>query len=394
MLYLRSTSFLLLLGLLTLFSCQARTNEKHIELSLGCERFEEYIPQLLNKRVGVLVNHTSLIDSTHLIDTLLAKNIAVTKIFAPEHGFRGTADAGEHINSDVDALTGLPVISMYGKSKKPSAESLADLDVVIFDIQDVGVRFYTYISSMHYMMEACAENNVRFIVLDRPNPNGDYFDGPVLDTAFQSFVGMHPIPVVHGLTVGELALMINNEYWLNDSVQCDLEVIEMLNYTHKLSYSLPVKPSPNLPNDISIRLYPSLCFFEATTVSIGRGTYMPFQVIGYPDSCMGEFSFVPKSIEGMSKHPPQKGLTCYGLDLRQEELSHQFTLSYFLQFLNACVEQDEILTNERWFNLLAGNNRLLEKVNSAWTEQEIVESWQEELEAYSQLRNKYLLYPN
>lgn len=376
-------------------SCEAKEQGEGRKLLLACEQFEKYLPHLQGKKVALLVNHTSLVKQTHLLDTLLAVGVNVGKIFAPEHGFRGTADAGEHVSSNYDRSTGLPIISMYGKSKKPSAESLSDLDVVIFDIQDVGVRFYTYISSMHYMMEACAENDVQFIVLDRPNPNGDYFDGPVLDAEFKSFVGMHPVPVVHGLTVGELAYMINGEHWLKDSLRCDLKVIKMLNYKHSQAYSLPVKPSPNLPNDISIRLYPSLCFFEATTISVGRGTYMPFQVIGYPDSCMGSFSFVPKSIDGMSKHPPQEDKTCYGIDLREQALSHRFTLKYLLQLINnSCVEQEKLLTNERWFNLLAGNNRLINKVKEGWTEQEIIHSWKKELSSYEQLRNKYLLYPN
>ncbi len=371
-------------------SCDTQAMKENIVL--GCERFDKYLPLIENKRVGLLVNHTSLVQTTHLIDTLIALDINVCKVFAPEHGFRGTADAGEHVKSDIDPVTGLPVISMYGKSKKPSAESLLDVDVVIFDIQDVGVRFYTYISSMHYMMEACAENNIEFIVLDRPNPNGDCFDGPVLKLEFSSFVGMHPIPVVHGLTVGELAQMVNGELWLKDGLKCKLKIVEMDNYNHAKPYVLPIKPSPNLPNNTSVRLYPSLCFFEATQVSIGRGTRMPFQIIGYPDSCMGSFHFTPQSIDGMSKNPKHKDKVCYGIDLRNASDDSTFTLKYLLDFMNKCVPQELLLDNERWFNLLAGNDTLLQKVKDNWSEEQIKESWKAELSEYAKLRSKYLLY--
>lgn len=385
------TILLILVGLSS--SCQAINTEGKDVLVLGCENFDSYLPLLKGKNVGLLVNHTSAIDGVHLVDTLIALDVNVTKIFAPEHGFRGNADAGETIKSSTDSKTGIPIISMYGKSKKPSAEALKDLEVVIFDIQDVGVRFYTYISSMHYMMEACAENDVEFIVLDRPNPNGDYFDGPVLKKEFTSFVGMHPIPVVHGLTVGELARMINGEGWLKDKIKVKLKVIEMKNYTHDTFYSLPVKPSPNLPNDISIRLYPSLCFFEATTISVGRGTYMPFQVIGYPNSCMGDFTFTPVSIEGMSKYPPQQDKLCYGKDLRKESLDDRFTLQYFIDFINKCVDKEKLIDKEKWFNLLAGNDTLLKKIKEGWSEEEIKSSWEAELKDYAKVREKYLIYP-
>ncbi|WP_430813652.1 exo-beta-N-acetylmuramidase NamZ family protein [Carboxylicivirga sp. RSCT41] len=362
-------------------------------LKLGCEQVEEYLPLLKDKRVGLLVNHTSVVNGVHIVDTLLAQNIKITKIFAPEHGFRGKADAGEHIDSNVDVETGIPVISLYGKHKKPTEEDLSGLDIVIFDIQDVGVRFYTYISSMHYMMEACAEQGVPMVVFDRPNPNGDYFDGPILKDKFKSFVGMHPIPVVHGLTVGELAKMINGEKWLKDSLQCDLSIIEMDNYNHNMMYSLPIKPSPNLPNDISIRLYPSLCFFEATEVSVGRGTYMPFQIIGYPDSTFGEFTFTPVSIDGMSKYPPQQDKLCYGVDLRSESLSHRFSLEYLLDFYEKSSYSDDFISNERWFNLLAGTDELFKQVKAGLTEEQIRQTWQDELNEYSRLRDHYLIYP-
>ncbi len=386
----RSIIFLLII-VIHFLACTATQNSKN-EIKVGASNFDDYIPLIKNKRVGLLVNHSSLVQGVHLLDTLIAKGINVVKIFAPEHGFRGKNDAGEHVANDVDHKTGLPIISLYGNNRKPSAEMLQNLDVVVFDIQDVGVRFYTYISTMHYMMEACAKSNVKFIVLDRPNPNGNYFDGPVLDKNYQSFVGMHPIPVVHGLTVGELAEMINGESWLKNQLKCDLTVIKVINWDHTISYDLPVKPSPNLPNYLSIRLYPSLCLFEATNISIGRGTYFPFQVIGYPDSTCGSFSFMPKSIEGMSKSPKQQNKKCFGVDLRGESLTHQFTLHYFLKFYNELKTKEDFNFDERWFNLLAGNRQLYDDIINGLSEQEIRAKWEEDLQKYSLLRDKYLLY--
>jgi len=392
MYYQFTVRFLVLFSLLS--SCQfSQTQTENQILRLGCEKFDDYMPILENKKVGLLVNHTTKLGNIHFIDTLISRGVDVSKVFAPEHGFRGTADAGEHIGSGVDTKTGLPVVSLYGQNKKPSSDDLEGVDVIIFDIQDVGVRFYTYISSMHYMMEACAENEIPMVVLDRPNPNGDYFDGPVLDLEYQSFVGMHPIPVVHGLTVGELAQMINEEGWLADSLVCDLTIVTMDNYKHAMPYSLPVKPSPNLPNDLSIRLYPSLCFFEATNISVGRGTYMPFQIIGYPDAKYGDFSFTPKSIDGMSKYPLQQDQLCYGLDLRNESIDHKFSLTYFLLFYKKSGFEQDFVNRKRWFNLLAGNASLLEQIKKGLGEEEIRLSWEDELREYSQLRSKYLLYP-
>lgn len=385
--------FCLLLAILILPSCHSQV-EKEKGIKLGCQQMDQYLPLVQGENVGMLVNHTSLIGDVHLVDSLISSGIQIQRIFAPEHGFRGTADAGEHVKTGVDAKTGISIISLYGNNKKPLPGQVKDLDVVIFDIQDVGVRFYTYISSMHYMMEACAENGIKFIVMDRPNPNGDYFDGPVLEEKFKSFVGMHPIPIVHGLTVGELARMINEEGWLSGNAICDLTVIPMNNYSHQMPYSLPVKPSPNLPNDLSIRLYPSLCFFEATEVSVGRGTYMPFQIIGYPDSVFGSFAFTPKSIDGMSKKPMQMERQCFGIDLRDvESLDHQFTLKYFLDFYNKPGYSNDMVTRERWFNLLAGTDLLLQQIRSGASEADIKASWETELKAYEVLRNKYLLYP-
>ncbi|GAO30153.1 YzbB protein [Geofilum rubicundum JCM 15548] len=361
-------------------------------LELGAEQSASWFPMLEGKKVGLLVNHTSVVKGVHLLDTMLALGVDVQRIFVPEHGFRGTADAGELIKDGVDVPSGLPIVSLYGASKKPDQDQMKGLEVVVFDIQDVGVRFYTYISSMHYMMEACAENDVPMVVFDRPNPNGDYVDGPVLKAGFTSFVGMHPIPVVHGLTVGELALMINGERWLKNGTTCELIVLEMNNYRHDLAYSLPVNPSPNLPNDLSIRLYPSLCFFEGTEVSVGRGTEFPFQVIGYPDPAYGDFSFTPAPGPG-ARHPLQSGQRCYGLDLRNEEAAHRFTLRYFLEFYERSGRSDDFISRRRFFNLLAGTDRLAQQIEAGWSEAAIRADWQEDLKNYRRMRECYLLYP-
>jgi uncharacterized protein YbbC (DUF1343 family) len=378
----------LIFFLLNFFTCTAQS------LQPGAEQAGLYLPLLQGKNVGLVVNHTSTTDGQHLLDYLLGEGIRVKKVFSPEHGFRGNADAGELVNDQLDQKTGIPVVSLYGDNKKPQTGQLDDLDVLVFDIQDVGVRFYTYISTLHYVMEACAENGKELVIFDRPNPNGDYVAGPVLRPEFRSFVGMHPIPVVHGCTVGELAQMINGEGWLADKKKCQLTVIPVKNYTHDTSYPLPVKPSPNLPNDVSVRLYPSLCFFEATTASIGRGTYFPFQVIGYPDKRFGCFQFTPVSIEGMSKNPEQEGKVCYGTDLRGTNLGHRFTLAFFLSFYQQFENEADFLNRERWFNLLAGNGQLLKDIRSGKSLIEIEESWTGELEKYQSTRKKYLLYPD
>lgn len=384
----RSFFFISFLSFFFIGGCKATENEK--ELVLGAERTGDYLSEIKGKSVGLLINHTSTIEEQHLVDYLLEKEIEVKKIFAPEHGFRGKADAGELIADNVDSKTGIPVVSVYGKNKKPSAEALAGLDVVIFDIQDVGVRFYTYISSMHYMMEACAVNNVSMMVFDRPNPNGHFVDGPMLDPKFKSFVGMHPIPIVHGLTVGELANMINEEGWLEDGLKCDLSVIAMKNYKHSDAYSLPVKPSPNLPNDQSVGLYPSICFFEGTKMSIGRGTQFPFQVIGYPDQRFGDFSFTPASIDGMAKHPKLKGETCFGVDLRMVDLPSFLDLNYVIDFYHKWENEASFFT--KYFNTLAGTDQLRKQIEDGLSMEEIRKSWEPELEKYLELRKKYLLY--
>lgn len=362
-------------------------------LRLGADRTELWKPLLEGKRIGLLVNHSSMVGPNHLLDTMLTLGLDVQRIFVPEHGFRGDADAGAHIADGRDQRSGLPIVSLYGASKKPSPQQLEGLDVLVFDLQDVGVRFYTYASSMHYLMEACAEEDLPVVVFDRPNPNGDYIDGPVLDLAFRSFVGMHPLPVVHGLTLGELAEMINGEGWLKDGVVCDLTVVEMANYRHDSPYQLPLPPSPNLPNALSIRLYPSLCLFEGTEVSIGRGTPFPFQVAGYPDPSFGSFTFTPQSSAGASE-PLQEGQLCYGIDLRGEEgLDHRFTLKYFLAFYEKSGRKADFISRRRFFNLLAGSDRLLQQIESGMGEAEIRASWEDELAAYSRLRARYLLYP-
>jgi uncharacterized protein YbbC (DUF1343 family) len=379
--------------LLILFSISCRGyNTAH--LKTGAEQPEKYLQILQNKKVGLVVNHTSLVGETHLIDFLRNQQVEVAKIFAPEHGFRGDAPAGEIIEDGVDSKTGIPVISLYGDTRKPLPEHLSGLDILVFDIQDVGCRFYTYISTMHLVMESCAENHKPLVVFDRPNPNGDYIAGPVLEPGFESFVGMHPIPVVHGCTVGELAKMINGENWLGTNKKCDLTVIPAKNYSHKMNYSLPVPPSPNLPNDLAVRLYPSLCFFEATSVSVGRGTDFPFQVLGGLNPELGEFQFTPKSIPTAAVKPLNDGKICYGVDFRQLEEIPPFTLKFFLDFYNKYEKETEFLTRERWLNLLAGTDKLIHQIRQGLSESEIVKSWQPQLEKYKQQRKKYLLYPD
>ena len=364
------------------------------DIRTGASQPESYLPLLKDKRIGLVVNHTSLVGNVHLIDFLVQEGVNVVKILAPEHGFRGTALEGEIVDDDVDKKTGIPVISLYNQNRKPTPSHLADVDLLIFDIQDVGARFYTYISTMHLVMEACAQNNKPLIVLDRPNPNGDYIDGPVLEPKYRSFVGMHPIPVVHGCTIGELALMINGEGWLENSVKCELTIIPVLNYTHTTRYSLPVAPSPNLPNDLAVRLYPSLCFFEATSVSVGRGTEFPFQVLGGPKPELGKFRFTPESNPGSPIRPLNEGRVCYGIDLRELDTVPAFTLKYFLDFYNKYTNESEFLTRENWLNSLAGTNKLIGQIRQGLNEAQIKASWQPELNKYQQVRKKYLLYPD
>jgi uncharacterized protein YbbC (DUF1343 family) len=360
-------------------------------LKLGAEQLDLLLPKLKNKNVGLVVNHTSIVGKTHLADTLRALGVSIKKVFAPEHGFRGAAADGEKINDGKDSKTGLPILSLYGANRKPTPEQIADLDVLIFDIQDVGARFYTYISTLHYVMEAAAENGKKVIVLDRPNPNGHYVDGPILDSLLKSFVGMHPIPIVHGLTVGELAMMINGEGWLTNKAKCDVEVIKLQNWTHADFYSLPIRPSPNLPNDQAIRLYPSLCLFEGTQISVGRGTQIPFLILGNPELKNMPFEFTPKAIPGMSNEPPHQNKVCYGIDLREAETEPHINLKYLLDFYKLYPGKEKFFISS--FNRLAGTPVLQQQIKDGLTEEQIRQSWQKGLEDYKKMREKYLLYP-
>jgi len=364
------------------------------QILTGADQTELYLSKLKGKSLALVVNQTSRIGDQHLVDFLLSKKLTIKRIFAPEHGFRGEAGAGELIDNSKDGATGIPIISVYGKNRKASKEQLAGIDIVIFDIQDVGCRFYTYISTLHYMMEACAESNITLLILDRPNPNGDYIDGPVLQPAFKSFVGMDPIPVVHGCTIGEMAQMINGEKWLANGVKVKLEIIKVANYAHSMKYEPPVRPSPNLPNYLAIRIYPSLCFFEATNVSVGRGTQFPFQVLGYPDPSFGTFSFTPQSLKGMELNPLQKDKKCYGEDFRELREVPKFTLSFFSDWLHKFKNKDEFLTSSKGFNQLMGNDTVLKLILEGKGEAEIRKSWETELANYRAVRQKYLLYPD
>ena len=370
------------IGLLLLtFSVNAQ------KLVLGAERTNIYLTLLKNKKIAIVGNQTSMIANTHLVDSLLSLKVNVVKVFSPEHGFRGKADAGAIIEDETDDKTGLPIISFYRKNKKPTAEQLKGIEFLLFDIQDVGARFYSYISTLHYVMEAAAENNIKVIVLDRPNPNGHYIDGPIREKGFESFVGMHPIPIVHAMTIGEYAQMINGEKWI--ARQCDLTVIEMENYTHDMSYDLPIKPSPNLPNSRSINLYPSLCLFEGTNVSLGRGTEYPFQHFGAP-YLKSNYSFTPKSGEG-SKSPPHENKKCYGTDLRfQDNYLEEINLNWLIESYNNCPEKEKFFNS--FFDKLAGTDKLRLQIIEAKTVKEIKESWQEGLNSFKQKRREYLIY--
>lgn len=382
---------ILLVFVFLFINCNASEKKQVV---VGAEQPDLYLHLFGGKQIGLVVNNTSLVNKVHLVDFLLSKKVQVKKIFAPEHGFRGDVSAGGKVEDGIDTKTGLPVLSLYGKNKKPSGEQLSGLDMVVFDIQDVGCRFYTYISTLHLVMEACAENNIPLVVFDRPNPNGDYVAGPIRKEGFESFVGMDPIPIVHGCTVGELAKMINGENWLQANKKCSLTVIPVKNYNHTTLYSLPVRPSPNLPNDLAIRLYPSLCFFEATSISVGRGTDFPFQVLGGLQENLGKFTFTPKSIPGVAINPLNKDKKCYGIDLRTLNETPKFTLKYFLEFYEKYDKESDFLTRERWLNLLAGTDDLIAKIRAGKTETEILKSWQPELDAFKKLRKKYLLYPD
>ncbi|MEA3445965.1 MAG: DUF1343 domain-containing protein [Bacteroidota bacterium] len=385
---------LLLLSLFLIFTqtCKAQDNP----VITGAQQTGKYLPLLKGKQVAVLANPSSLIGENHLVDSLLALNVDLIRIFSPEHGFRGNAGAGEHVSNFVDKKTGLPVVSLYGKHKKPLPEDLELVDIMLFDLQDVGARFYTYISSLHYLMEACAENNIPLIVLDRPNPNGFYVDGPVLKNTYKSFVGMHPVPVVHGMTIGEYAKMINGEGWLNNNLKCNLTIIPCRNYNHNTLYELPVRPSPNLPNMVSVYLYPSLCFFEGTIMSLGRGTSHPFQCYGHPDFVLGSFVFTPRSIPGVANHPKHENKKCYGANLSSaEELilsEKRINLSWLISTYEAMHEKEDFFIP--FFEKLAGTENLRKQIEAGKSENEIRKSWQADLSKFKQIRKKYLLYPD
>ena len=375
---------------------------------MGAEQPEAYIPLLRNKKIGVVANQTSVGTfkekinppngpsttgkrTMHIVDFLLTQPTKVVKVYAPEHGFRGTADAGELVKDGVDTKTGLPIISLYGNNKKPSKSQLEGIEVLIFDIQDVGARFYTYISTLHYVMEACAENGIPLLILDRPNPNGHYIDGPILEPEHTSFVGMHPIPVVHGMTIGEYAQMINGEKWLQNKVPCDITIIKMENYTHASSYSLPIKPSPNLPNDTAINLYPSLCFFEGTFVSAGRGTEKQFQIFGAPSlpTSFYEYQFTPQANEG-AKYPKFKGELCHGKDLSNYPRLDRINLEWLIEAYVANGKKKEFFTD--FFTTLAGTKKLQEQIEQGYTYREIRKTWLSGLKNFEKIRGKYLLY--
>ncbi|RZS93075.1 exo-beta-N-acetylmuramidase NamZ family protein [Aquimarina brevivitae] len=378
-------------------------------LTIGANQTELYLPLLQHKKVAIVGNQTSVIfkkgavtsDSltehtllhTHLVDSLVSNGINVVKVFAPEHGFRGTADAGELVKNGKDIKTGIPIISLYGKNKKPSSEALQDVDIMVFDIQDVGVRFYTYISTLHYVMQSCAENNIPLLILDRPNPNGHYIDGPTLEIAHQSFVGMHPIPLVHGMTIGEYAKMVNGEGWLGNDLKCEITVIPIKNYTHNTFYSPPIRPSPNLPNDTSINLYPSLGFFEGTSINAGRGTEMQFQIFGSPDLPKEtyDFTYIPQPNFG-AKHPKHQGKSCNGKDLRATQRMNHVDLSWLIEaYVNSTKKSN--FFNSDSFTIHAGTKKLQLQIEQGYSFKEIRKTWLQDLENFKKIRANYLLYP-
>ncbi|MBF1377819.1 MAG: DUF1343 domain-containing protein [Porphyromonadaceae bacterium] len=390
----KKTFALLLVGALS-WAASARAQKLPPPVTVGAERMELLLPTLQGKRVALMVNQSSLVGSTgtHLVDTLLSQGINIVRLFVPEHGLRGKVDAGKNVRSGVDEKTGLPVVSLYGQRKRPTPEMLVDIDLLVFDLQDVGTRFYTYISSMHYLMEACAEEGKTFVVCDRPNPN-DFIDGPILEPDCRSFIGVDPLPVAHGMTVGELALMIDGERWLRGGNTCHVKVIPMAGWSHGDPYELPVRPSPNLPNSRSIELYPSLCFFEATIMSVGRGTSKPFQAIGYPDKRFGSIVYTPQIKIGEDSNPRHKGKLCYGTDYTSVSLpKRQIALGPLLDYYRKADSLGLQLINQRQlFDLLAGTKKLRQQLSSGLSEEEIRASWQAGLKDFQAKRARYLLY--
>ncbi|NNC69869.1 MAG: DUF1343 domain-containing protein [Flavobacteriaceae bacterium] len=408
--------FLVLISLTGMISCKSQTSKSiskedmndsvKKEVIVGANHTEKYLPLLKDKNIGIVANQTSVLFKekknisshtqphqdlgyTHLIDSLLANGVQIKKVFAPEHGFRGKADAGEHIKDGKDAKTGLPIISLYGKNKKPSKEQLQGIDLIVFDIQDVGVRFYTYIATLQYVMEACAEAKIPIVVLDRPNPNGHYVDGPILELKHRSFLGLNPIPLVYGMTIGEYANMINKEGWLANNLTCDLTVISLENYIHQTPYSLAIRPSPNLPNDMAINLYPSLGFFEGTTINAGRGTEMQFQVYGAPFFKTSDFSYTPQANFG-AKYPKHKGKRCYGTDLRNEERLSKVDLKWLVDAYKRTPKNEKFFGPT--FTAHAGTTKLQEQIEADLSPEEIRNSWNSDLEMFMKIREKYLLY--
>lgn len=401
-----------LLFVLVLISCGNKSKLNHnikainsiqstpiTPIEVGANQTKNYLPLFKGKRIGIVANQTSVIfkqgsnNYTHLVDSLSNLNISIAKVFAPEHGFRGTADAGEVVKDGIDTKTGLPIVSLYGSNKKPSKKQLEDIDLMVFDIQDVGARFYTYISSLHLVMEACAEANIPILVLDRPNPNGHYIDGPILEAEHKSFVGMHPIPIVHGMTIGEYAKMINGEGWLTNKIKANLTVITIKNYSHNLPYSLPIKPSPNLPNDKAINLYPSLCFFEGTTVSVGRGTNKQFQIYGSPflKNKTANYSFTPKPNDG-AKYPKHEGKKSTGFDLSNEKKLTEINLKYLINAYQSTSDKNTFFIENGFFTKLAGTKKLQQQIEKGFTEAQIKATWAKGLKAFNLTRAKYLIY--
>lgn len=385
---------LIFAGLILIFSCFHSSVDADVEIVCGADRTEMYFELLRGKNFALVSNQSSIISGVHLVDSLISAGIRPLRIFTPEHGFRGQAGAGEHINDSVDPITSIPLVSLYGSHRQPSDEEMSDLDLIVFDLQDVGTRFYTYISTLHYVMEACSKNGVDMIILDRPNPNGDYIDGPVLESKYTSFVGMHPIPVLHGMTIGEYGKMIVGEAWLKEKNDFKLAVISCQNYSHSDKYVPPLKPSPNLPNYQAIRLYPSLCFFEGTQISIGRGTDFPFQVYGHPEFDTGSFSFTPESRPGAAMSPKLMGRRCGGVDLRKEEVDPGYisglNLSWIIDTYNQFKNKEDFFID--YFESLAGTNKLRLQIESGLSEKEIRESWEADLDKFIKIREKYLIY--
>ncbi len=398
----RSILLLLLASSSLLGCCQKRiaNNNKIVPsnetILPGAYQLSEYLPLVKGKKVGIVANHTSLINNSHLVDTLTSIGIDIVKAFGPEHGFRGDQPDGKDIDSGVDSKTGINVVSLYGNHKKPTKADLENVEIMLFDIQDVGARFYTYISTLTYVMEACAENNIPLIVTDRPNPNGYYVDGPVLDPSFASFVGLHPVPVIYGMTIGEYAGMVNGEKWLKGELNCNLTIIRCIKYTHNSHYQLPVRPSPNLQDMKAVYLYPSLCLFEGTVVSVGRGTDSPFKVFGHPEFWPGSYVFIPQSIEGVSENPPLKGQRCYGQNLSESaeliKKEGHIELTWLLKAYKILHQKTDFFT--AYFDKLAGSSMLREQIIAGKSEPEIRRSWQPGLDKFKKIRKKYLLYPD